>query len=72
MLAHLCHIDGRVLGHIVWVLAQVVLWGVAWVLFEVLVTVWAHFCEIDGRVLGGMQVTAPAQFCQFCFGVWGC
>ena len=41
-------INGRVLGHAVWVLVQVLFWGVQ-------VTVRAHFCKIDGRVLGGMQ-----------------
>ena len=34
-----------VLGYAVWVLAQVLLWGVQ-------VTVPAHFCKIGGRVLG--------------------
>ena len=37
------------IGHAVWVLVQVLFWGVQ-------VTVQAHFFKIDGRVLGGMQL----------------
>ena len=61
--AHCIWIDGRVLGHAVWVLVQgALLFGV---FVEVLATVRAHFCEIDCRVLGrGKQVTALAQFCK--------
>ena len=49
-------IDGRVLGHAVWVLVQVpflgAVWGAAWV---------------DGLVLGG-QVTARAHFARLTVG----
>ena len=41
-------INGRMLRHAVWVLVQVLFWGMQG-------TVRAHFCKIDGRVLGGMQ-----------------
>ena len=44
-----------VLGYAVWVLAQVLLWGVQ-------VTVPAHFCKIGGRVLG-------MQSGRCCFGM---
>ena len=42
------------LEHAVWVLVQVLFWGVQ-------VTVRAHFCKIDGRVLAGMQSGVLAQ-----------
>ena len=56
---HFCKIDGRVLGHSVWVLVQVLFWG--------------GVCAVegagdradafDGGTLRGVQVTVRAHFC---------